>query len=32
VVEHIGDEKLRTIVGERIAQRLPQHERWEKLV
>jgi Fe-S cluster assembly protein SufD len=32
IVEHIGDERLRSIVGERIAQRLPQHERWEKLI
>jgi len=32
VVEQIADEKLRSIVAERIARRLPQHERWEKLI
>ena len=30
-VEHIADTQLRRLIGERIAARLPEHERWERL-
>ena len=30
-VEHIDDETLRELIAARIARRLPEHERWERL-